>query len=220
MQGYFDVQVKDLCGLHDEDLLRLMTPQGKATPELSRLLDRLPTRQHAFGKNLVNDNFAGYSFLGFGGGDIADPYDFGGLNVAAALATICLTTNDAEPTYQESSYTSYVTMHNVPNSVNTGNAGKRFIEDQIETHLIQVDSGGRESILFRSRWMYLAAEAASSNIRSLDVLFSEDADTTSTARRGIIARIRFKNSGGSPIVITKSTAQVLLIEYRFTLVTV
>ncbi len=220
MQGYFDVRVKDLCGLRDEDLLRLMTPQGKATPKLSRLLDQLPTRQHAFGKNLVNDNFAGFTHAHvLSGGDISDPYDFGG-TANAALGTICLTTNDAEPTYTESSYTSYTSPSNVPNSVNTSNAGKRFIEDQIETHLIQVDSGGRESILFRSRWMYLAAEAVSSNIRSLDVLFCEDADHTTSARRGIIARIRFKNSGGSPIIITKSSAQVLLIEYQFTLVTV
>lgn len=218
MQGYFDVQVKDLCGLQDRDLLRLMTPQGKATPELSRLLDRLPTRQHVFGKNLVNDNFAGFTHSRvLSGGDIADPYDFDG--GSAALGTICLTTNDAEPTYTEASYTGYVTPSNVPNSVNTSNAGKRFIEDQIETHLIQVDSGGRESILFRSRWMYLAAEAVSSNIRSLDVLFAETGSSMGI-RRGIIARIRFKNSGGSPIIITKSSSQVLLIEYQFTLVTV
>ena len=62
MLGHFDVKLKDLPpGIGDADLLALMQG-GKATPELDRLLGNMRTRQRAFGKNLVNDNFAAFTF--------------------------------------------------------------------------------------------------------------------------------------------------------------
>ena len=216
MQGYFDVQTKDLGGLRDNDLLAMMSPDGKVTPELARLVDGLPTVQHARGKNLVSDNFAGATFkYVFSGGSINDPYNQGN----GILASILIMNTDSEPGYTDQT-DQYTTIHGL--SGNVGSLpGKRFIEDDVEAHLIITDSGGRESILFRSRWLYLAAEAVSNDIRSLGVYHCRYGGASlSSIERGRIARIRLKDSGGSPIIINKTASQVLLIEYRFTLVSI
>lgn len=216
MQGYFDVQTKDLGGLRNEDLLAMLTPEGKFTPELRKLLDDLPTAQHAFGKNLVSDNFASSTFkYCFSGPDISNPYNQGN----GILATILIMNTDSEPGYTDA--TNEYTTYNGLSGGQGSNPGKRFIADDVEAHLIVTDSGGRESILFRSRWMYLAAEAVSNDIRSLGVYHCRyGGDSGSSIERGRIARIRLKDSGGSPIIINKTASQVLLIEYRFTLVSI
>lgn len=216
MQGYFDVKTKDLGGLSDDDLLAMMSPEGKVTPELAKLLDGLPTVQHAQGKNLVSDNFASSSFkYCFSGGTIDNPYNQGN----GILATILIMNTDSEPAYTDAT-NQYTTMHGLTGGVGSL-PGKRFIEDDVEAHLIVTDSGGRESILFRSRWMYLAAEAVSNDIRSLGVYHCRyGGSSTSSIERGRIARIRLKDSGGNPIIINKTASQVLLIEYRFTLVSI
>jgi hypothetical protein len=221
MIGYFDVQVKDLPpGIDDAVLRGLLTPGGKSTPELDRLLARMPTSQRARGRNLVSDNFAAFIFrFAFSGGDITDPYDFDSGN--AILATILLMTTDSEPTYTDST-NQYTNLHNISGSANTGSAGKRFIEDDIDPHLQDADpdGNGRESILFRSRFLYLAAQGNSNDIRSLGIYFMRDADSTGNFERARTARIRLKDSGGNPIILNKTSSQVLLIEYRFTLVNI
>lgn len=221
MLGHFDIQLKDLPrGITDAHLLELLTPAGKATPELDRLLARLPTRQRAKGCNLINDNFAGYTHkYCFSGGAISTPYNIDGGN--AALGTILLMTNDAEPTYTEAS-SQYTNPNALTGTVQSTTAGKRFIEDDIDPHLMDADpnNNGRESILFRSRFLYLSTQANSNDIRSLGIYFSDNGNSTGTEERGRIARIRLKDSGGTPIILNKTSAQVLLIEYRFTLVTI
>lgn len=217
MFGQFDVHLKDLPPGGDARL-RGMLERGEL-PELNRLIDRMPTRQRAKGRNLVSDNFAGYTFrFCFSGGDITDPYDFDSGN--AILATILLMTTDSEPTYTDAT-NQYTNLHNISGSANTSSGGKRFIEDDIDPHLQDADpdNNGRESILFRSRFLYLAAEGNSNDIRSLGIYFMRDADSTGSFERARTARIRLKDSGGNPIIINKTSAQVLLIEYRFTLVT-
>ena len=130
-------------------------------------------------------------------------------------------TTDSEPTYTEQT-NQYTNLHNISGSANTSSGGKRFIEDDIDPHLMDADpdGNGRESILFRSRFLYLAAEGNSNDIRSLGVYFMRDADSTGSFDRARIARIRLKDGGGNPIIINKTSAQVLLIEYRFTLVNI
>ena len=220
MLGQFDVHLKDLPrGITDAHLLGMMTPEGKATPELNRVLDRMYTRQRAKGQNLISDNFAGYTHrFCFSGGDITDPYDFDSGN--AALGSILLMTTDSEPTYTDST-NQYVDINNISGFAGTS-AGKRFIEDDIDPHLQDADpdSNGREAVLFRSRFLYLSTQGNSNNIRSLGIYFSRNADVTTSHERARIARIRLKDSGGTPIIVNKTSSQVLLIEYRFTLVTI
>lgn len=217
MQGHFTVSLIDAQGLKDEDFLRAC-----ANGRLKDLLSQLPLLERVEGKNLVNDNFAGYIFYhALSGGDISDPYDFNpGGN--GCLATILLSGDTADPTYTEASYSSYVTMHNLPGSVNTGSAGKRFIEDDVDTPELMVLPSGQEGIVFRSRFLYLPYEATCSTygISSISVFESETANDVSSSRRGIIARVRLKNSAGTKITLGKSSKQVLLVEYEFTLLCV
>jgi len=212
MQGYFDVQVKDAPGL-DDDAFR-----GLAPAELARLLDGLETVQRARGKNLCNDNIAGYIFRHMMSGPaIPNPWNRGG--VGSAGMTINVEDQDAEPTYTEG-WEEYTDFNNPGWQLGTGNSGKRFIVDDVEAHLIQVASLQKEELQFRSRWLYLPSEIVSGNIRSLGYFYSDVANTTSSRYRGHYGRFRLKDSGGNPIVISKSSSQVLLIQVMLKFVTI
>lgn len=219
MQGHFKVSLMDAQGFTDEDFRK-----AHAAGCLQGLLDQLPTLEKAEGKNQVFDNFAGYTlrFVMSGGTLVpTNPLDYDGGN--AALATICLSLTSSDPTYTEAQYDgSYRDISVVIDSVNSGSAGKRFIEDDIDTPELTVLPSGQEGIVFRSRFLYFPLEAlttAPNFINSLTIWHAEDADSSST-RRCSIARIRLKNSAGQKITIQKSSKQVLLVEYEFTLLCV
>lgn len=214
MQGFFDVQVKDACGLSDDAF------RGLSGKELDRLLARLRTVQHApWHKNLVNDMMAAWLFQHtMSGGGIGFPYDGGGVG-GGGLANLILSQTDAEPGYQDSWNSSYVNMHEGQDAANTSSGGKRFYDDQVESHLITL-TPAKEELYFRSRFLYTPSQGVSSNIRSIAYYYSDNADNTGDNDRGLFGRVRLKDSGGSPIVVNKTAAQVLLVQVIFKLVTI
>lgn len=215
MSGFATAKVFDAPGLSDGYWKQLI-----AERKVLEALEDLPVAQEAGGKNLVFDNFAAYSYVqSFGGGDITDPYDFSTGSGRAALAFVTLQTLDAEPTYTESTYEA-VPIQSIGSMAGT-NASKRFINDDIEDELIRKPVDGRNAVEFRSRWLWLPSQAVSSDIRSFTVYFRENGpDTGAFHANGRMARIRLKDSGGSPVILSKTSSQVLLIEYLFTLVSI
>lgn len=215
MSGFATARVFDAPGLSDDYWKQVI-----AEKRVSEALEDLPVAQKAQGKNLVNHAFAAYSFIqSFTGPDILDPYDFSSGSGRAALAFVTLQTIDSEPTYTET------TLESVPiqsiGSMAGSTASKRFILDDIEDELIRKPIDGRNAVEFRSRWLWLPSQAVSSDIRSFTVYFRQDGvDTGAFISNGRIARIRLKDSGGSPVILTKTSSQVLLIEYLFTLVSI
>ena len=212
MQGFFDVQVKNAPGLTD-DLFRKL---GKE--ELRHLLLKLPTVQHApWHKNLVNDHLPSWIFQHImGGAGVGYPYDNNGVN-SGGLANITLLNLDSEPTYSED-VSAYWTINNPAYNVG-GTCGKRFIEDDVEPELISL-TAGKEELYFRSRFLFTPSEAVSNDIRSVAYYYADNADTTGSSDRGHFGRVRLKDSGGTPIILNKTAAQVLLIQLILKLVTV
>lgn len=216
MQGHFDVKLLD-ASQHRQALRQL--ERGGSNEALSQLLHQLPVVQQVQGSNLIFDNFAAHIFFTlFSGGDVTDPFDTGGVANNAYFSTICLQTTDTEP-----AYTDFGTQSSTGDAV-TGSIGgtvpaKRFIEDDVEAELVQVDPGGREAITCRSRFLWSSSEGNSANIKSLGVWYCADADGSIAANltRATSARIRLKDGGGSPITIIKDASKVMLVEYTFTL---
>jgi hypothetical protein len=212
MQGYFDVQLKDAPGLGDDDF------RGLAPAELGELLDSLETVRRAEGKNLCNDNLAAYILHHImSGGSISNPWNRSG--VGGAGMTINVENQDADPTYTEG-WEEYADIHNPGWQLGTGDSGKRFIIDDVEAHLIQVAPLQKEEVQFRSRWLYLPSEIVSGNIRSIGYFYSDVANTTSSRYRGHYGRFRLKDSGGNPVVLSKSSSQVLLVQITLKFVTI
>lgn len=219
-KGHFDLQLMGAGGLSDADF-------DAATRErrIMDLLVTLPVHEKVGTDNRIFHRMSSYIFNHlFQGGDITDPFDYGGSN-AAALAFVSLVSTDGEPPYDGEDWWrynnyGYDNIQSVPDNVG-GNPSKRFEEDQITPWEVWEDTSGRESIHFRNRWLYLPSEANSSTIRSLGIYFASDGDDT---YRGYsdgfakIGRVRLKDSGGNPVTLSKNVNQVLLIEYTFSLV--
>lgn len=205
----------------DADFTRAIK-EGRADELLAKLDPVLRLEQ----RNLNFDNFAPYSFSKnfSGAGNPDSPYESTAGGTPGWLGFICLTTHDTEPTYQEQSSEDYYGyIYNVSGTVQ-GAAGtaKRFEEDQIEQWTIWCEADGREQINFRNRFLFLPSHAISSSIKSLSIYFQSQADgyPGDYRNKGRSARIRFKDSGGNPITIAKTTNQVFLVEYTWSLVTV
>jgi len=213
MHGTFELTQLDARGLRDEDF-RAAARRGRAED----LLRGLPPLGRFRARNLVFDMIPSFLFNRLMGGPAAKGpliYESG----SAALHAMVLLSTDSEPTYEESTWEYTQTLYTLPEEVGSG--AKRFIEDVIETTLIQADQTGREHISCRSRWLFLPSEGVSSNIRSVGIYFCRDGDNTAgNLERGRVARIRIKDAAGRPVIINKTASQVLLIEYTFRLVTV
>ena len=158
------------------------------------------------------------------GATVSTPYQNSN---AAPFGFILLLTTDAEPGYtdQTDQFEQPSEFGESMDTNQTAGASKRFYYDDVEDHLVRslqsVD--GREGIEFRSRFLYLPFQADSGNpIRSVGVYLrvSPEVTLTSAQTGGRIARTRLKDSGGTPITITKSASQVLLVEWKFTLLNV
>lgn len=216
MLGHFDVQLKHAGGLDDAAILAAIR-RG----EIGKVLADMPTEQHARARNLVFDNFAGYTFFHvFFGPTCANPFNVNpGGN--AVLGSVCVTNKDDDPSYTES-WNAYTGIHNITGSVNTSNAGKRFVEDGINDHqqTADPDNTGRESILYREQWLYLPSQVISNVIKSITIGFSDNGDTTGSEDRALTARVRLKDSKGRKVAISKTAKHVLLVQYDFTLVTI
>jgi len=220
MQGHFDLTLLDAGGYTDADFKR-----AQENGTILKMLDSLDIEQKCSGSNQVFDHFAETMFIHLmSGPGVSFPYGNGGTG-SAYLGSLVLSTYDTEPTYTETETYGFFgrTVHSVGSSANTSSAGKRFIEDDIIDPDIIVDPDGRESIIVRSKFLYLTTEGTSNNIRSLAIWYDTDADLdpgSSGREWGIGARIRLKDSGGNPTIINKTSSQVLLVEYTFTLVSI
>ena len=202
----FDVQVKDARGLRDDDF------NAMHRAEIVRVLDEdLPTVRRVVGRNLCNDNLPAWCFRWImGGGSISVPYNRGSLG-ANGLASINLQTDEGDPGYTEG-YETYTTHHLIGNDIGTGDSGKRFIEDTVDTRRIDVDPGGKEELRFRSRFLYLPSQAVSGSIKSIAYHFASNSDYELNTERGPLGRFRLKDAGGSPITISKNSSQVLQVQ--------
>lgn len=210
MQGHFDVFVKESGGLCDEDFIAAQR-EGR----LSELLRSLPTSKKVSTDNLVFHDFAIMAMRQ----TMQHGFPNGAANMdrvaGCPLHHITVLNNASEPSYTEW-YAYYGTIHNPSYSVNTGNAGKRFVGYSIDL-IVDKDPTGREAIFHRSRWLYLPSQIVSNEIRSIGVYWGEYINDGNEDKQST-ARVRLKDSGGNPITLTKSSSQTLLVQYTFSLV--
>lgn len=224
IQGRFDIKTFDTPGLTSEKLEELLGPRNKRKPcAFDRLMKQWNVAQAVEGSNIVFDGFTAYSFHhafqeGLSKIGLTDPWDTGSTGACAAFSTLAWETTDAEPTYQE--HANYTGEARYTTGIVAQGAFKRFVEDDIEAFLISSDPYGRESISFRSRWLWLPSNFSSSNIRSLAAWYSWDADSGGYGARARMSRIRLKDSAGNPVILTKTSSQTLFAEYTVTLVSV
>lgn len=224
MQGVFTLTKYDAQGFSDQDF-----DEASKKGKLKELLSTLKVNQECKAvSNRIFDNMAAYLFFHkFAGSNIKDPFDdvSFGAGAVGSLGTICLLTTDTETTdYTEFTSEGVKTPSQMIDSVNTSNAGKRFVEDfsiayDRAAHVV-ADPGflNREAISFEGNWLYAVDQVVSTNIRSLGIYFSALANSTGQPKRGRIGRVRLKDSAGNPIILHKTNLEVLLVKYTFTLV--
>jgi len=218
--GHFDLVLKNAKGLVDEDF-----HEAHQYGRLPYMLDSLNTELEAHTDNLVMDGVVLY--LGYNLFQVTDTagsqISVLATSTSAWFSCICLLTTDSEPNYtSEWNRTSFTfqTPSNVPESANTSSGGKRFKEDASEVPDVRSDQGGREAIFYRDRWLYLPSQGISSNIRSIQAHMANNQDGGNNYYFGRSARIRIKDAGGNPIIISKTSSQVLLVEYRLSFVSI
>jgi hypothetical protein len=220
MQGYFDVKTLGARGLKDEDFERAIKEGA-----IHSLLADLKLHQHARGRNMINDNFAGHVLQRlFQTGPCASYYNEENEGApSASLAFIALETTDSDPTYTES--WGYVggsmSIYNVQDGAAESSYGsKRFEQDEIDPYELWVHTDGREAISFRNRVLWLPTQGVSNNIRSIGIYFNENGDSTGSYYAAIAktGRIRLKDTNGKKVILTKNDREVLIVEYTFTYV--
>lgn len=226
-EGHFTGKLINAKGLRDEDFSKAIREK-----RLDALLASLPVDQVVRCHNRIFDNMAGYILSKlFQTGNPGWPYYVTDEGPPAALAFVCLLNITSETTdYKEDwgvqcyyNYDETDGISNVGDSV--GGAGnysaKRFEEDQITAWEIAKDTSGRESIYFRNRLLWLPSHAVSSSINSLGIFFCSDGDDDNLgyyACIGRIGRVRFRDNAGTPVTLNKTSNQVFLVEYTFSLV--
>lgn len=209
--GHFDLTLKSAVGLDDTVFI-----EAQKNGSLQQLLDGLHTDAEYHTDNLVTDAIVPYTgFLLFGATGVGEIVNFN--TSSAFFGSVCLLTTDSEPTYMDWDHVNneFVSPSNVSGSANTSSGGKVFEEEASEAADIRSDPGGREAVWYRERWLYLPSQAASTNIRSIAVAAVRSATNTgSDYRINRMARVRIKDAGGNPIIVAKTTSQVLLLEYK------
>lgn len=216
MKGHFDVTLLDSGGYSDEQFRRAIDG-GR----IDQLLAVLKVEQKLSQQNLVNDGAASFCLDHcFSGPQALSPYY---LNSRGMLNNVLLMTTDADPTYGETT-NQFTEAYSVTGTIGGGSsnvAAKRFVADTVDQHQLAVMSGGREGIFFRSRWLWLPYEGVSNDIRSLGVYYSRSSSNIgSSTDRGRIARVRLKDDQGRNVILNKTSRQVLLVEYEFSLFTI
>lgn len=222
MEGHFDVKLFDAHGMSDADFLAL---QANLKPEaFLRKVNERPKVQHAFGENLVLEWVADYTFFWIlTGPAIEDPPGGDASSNHQGLSFIDLSTIDTEPSYTEYNAHGWygVDFNNVIGAAAPGTTGSKRMNDVIVTSVVFTDTDGREGIWYRSTWLWLPSQGISSNIRSLHLWSTATHDNvTNYPSKCGMTRIRLKDAGGTPVIINKTTSQVLLVEYTFKMVSV
>lgn len=217
MQGHFDVKTLGARGLKDEDFKAAIN-EG----QIRSLLAELKVHQHAGGKNMIFDNFAGHCLDRLFSMPACAAH-FNEENGSAALAYLYMMNYDPDPTYTEtwSHVDGGTSIYTEPQYRVSDNCSKRFEEDQIDPWEIWVDTGGREAIHFRNRVLFLPAESVSSDIRSIGICFMEVGNSTGGyyVAHGRLGRVRLRDKNGVKVIMSKNNREVLLVEYTFTYVT-
>ena len=221
--GRFDVSLFRSPGLGDE-VFRRAAADGRVAALLRGLeLElRCPRR-----KNLATDHIPSWVFDWImSGGAVDTPYSRAGVN-AGGLSSLHLSSYDGDPTYTESSGEVYTSHNGHPGIV--GSSGKRFVDDDVEAirllvwedaHENRFEVFPRESILFRSRWLYLPSQGISNDVRSIQYNYAHNSDSTGSSYRGNFGRIRLRNERGEKVIINKTADHVLFVELELELVTV
>jgi hypothetical protein len=163
------------------------------------------------------------------GGAIRWPMSDNGVN-GGGLSNIQLSYLTTDPVYYTDIGGSYWTIHEGTGSINTGSAGKRFIEDHTEDHRLVIYGDApehnldpKESVIFRDRFLYLPSQGITTDpnlIASITYYYSDNADNTGDNDRCHMGRVRLRDEQGRPIRISKSTEHVLLVEVELELTTV
>lgn len=208
--GHFDVFMQDSGSLCDEDFI-LAEQEGR----LNALLESLPIVQEAHTDNLVLQMFSICMFrvvFAHGLPDGAAPMN---TSVGWPFYSILISNDASEPSYTDWFYDSNATIHDLATSVNTSNAGKIFVADDIDLY-VGTNPSGREAIFLRERWLYLPSQVVSNEIRSIGIYWASGSGTYNA--RGIMARVRLKDSGGNPITFNKPSDKTLLVQYTISLI--
>ncbi len=209
MNGHFKISLLNSKGLKDEDFII-----AKKNNKIFDLINSLESKKNIAHGNMITQILPAWVFYAaMGGLRPPTPY-FYEATTAAGLSFICLLSTDSEPSYDVTFSTNYSNLHNVTDSVDTTYGAKRFIEDDISDSDCDLNST-RESLFFRSSFLYLPNEAISSNIKSIGVFWARDADCLpyNYTNWGPFARIRLKDSDGNNTTIVKTADEVLLVEY-------
>lgn len=224
MQGFFNVDKIGAKGLKDDAF-----EQAIEGGYIRDLLADLPHKQRCGGKNKLYDRLAAYWFDSiFSLGSSLYPES---QNVSATnhmFSNICLSSEDKDPayTYRRGYDGGDAYLYQWEGSVGTSlatSAAKIFIYNQMEPFTIWADTDGREAIHFKNTWLYLPAYAVHSTIRSIAIVGSEDIYVLDDQRfynkwRVETGYVRLKDSAGNKVTLTKSSSELLMVEYTFTLV--
>jgi len=221
-EGRFDLQLRGAKGLTDRDF-----EKAQQDGYIMDLLNDLPLEKVLTTKNMIFHWLSVYlHYKLMQGGSPGSPWSKTDGGPEAYFAFVLLMDTDGEPAYYGEnawyydSY-SYQSIHSQPGTVDGSAGAKRFEEDQISDWAIWEDTGGREAIYFRNRWLYTPTQANSSTIRSLGIYFFSNGDDTYRDYYEAIARggrVRLKDTGGNPVTLSKNSNQVLLVEYTFSFV--
>jgi len=222
MNGVVEVKKYDSGGFSDEHFEKTIKDGT-----FGQLLKGLELKQEIVCKNRIFDNVAGYllDFL-FGLGNCAYPY-YDAPSSHSMLTYINLSTLDTDTTtYTEDWYSDWNTTNNgVAGSASTSSASKFFIREATDgAYNTSIKSDvRRESIIFRSSFVYLSRECISDNINGFCILFHNDTDSynhtaSSYNKRGRIGRVRFKDDDGNNVTLTKNSEEIITFDYIFTLV--
>lgn len=221
-QGRLKTTLFDSGKLRDVDF-----DEAIAQKEISPLLYSLEPRLELEQRNQLFDHFVPYLFYhgGWSGaGAPVNPFYVSNGAGHTYFGFVFPSTYTSEPTYTEYSGvpSRYDLIHIMPGYVDGTAGAKWFIRDQIDPWYVWSDPSGQERLYFRQRWLWLPSQAVSSNINSLDIYFIDRADEVDgyDSYKSRSGRVRFKDNGGTPVTINKTSAQVLLLEYTWSILSV
>jgi hypothetical protein len=223
ISGHFELTLKNAEGLCDGDF-----GDARRQGKLQELLDGLRTDAEYGTDNLLFDFMVPwFGYWLFGGTAPNSWIAFGSSSTATMFYGVCLLTLDSDPDYQNEWIRSgsggdFTAISNVASSADSVSGGKMFVQNASESADIRSDPNGREAVYYRERWLFLPLEAVSSNIRSIGVYSGSSGTIVGTNSDFHIrsGRVRIKDSGGNPVIISKANNQVLLVEYKASFVSI